>query len=235
MFRGWTIMRVAGVPAGMDAAAVMKLHAVGYRAAEKLPAEPVGVAVLRLGHTAVRGARPGKQPAGSQLRMSRSKDCQVEQCSSSERGRFLGRPVATRGEARFTSVMSVSLLGAARAVAVPGRPRARPRRSPRLSTELLAAGRSHQVLLLPGTGHRVTQEDLAARLLHLQLDLLRKALPASDPPSPASSRRVRVASPRTGCAGGDGVGRVRNDGRTCRTVSARASVRCRRRLPGARR
>jgi dipeptidyl-peptidase-4 len=47
----------------------------------------------------------------------------------------------------------------------------------RLSAALLAAGRAHQVLLLPATGHRVTQEQVAEQLLHLQLDFLRKSLP----------------------------------------------------------
>ena len=55
------------VPAGVDAAAVMQLHVLWDWAAEKLPAEPVGVGVLCLGHTA------------SQLRIRGSKDCQVEQ------------------------------------------------------------------------------------------------------------------------------------------------------------
>jgi len=46
----------------------------------------------------------------------------------------------------------------------------------RLSAALLAAGRSHQVLLLPGASHRAEQEDVAEHLLHLQLDFLNKSL-----------------------------------------------------------
>ncbi|SKA17321.1 dipeptidyl-peptidase-4 [Marinactinospora thermotolerans DSM 45154] len=47
----------------------------------------------------------------------------------------------------------------------------------RLSAALLAAGRAHRVLPLPGTGHRVTREDYAENLLRLQLDFLREVLP----------------------------------------------------------
>ncbi len=46
----------------------------------------------------------------------------------------------------------------------------------RLSAALLAAGRSHQVLLLPGASHRAEQEDVAEHLLHLQVDFLDKSL-----------------------------------------------------------
>ncbi|MFF1564226.1 prolyl oligopeptidase family serine peptidase [Streptomyces sp. NPDC058293] len=46
----------------------------------------------------------------------------------------------------------------------------------RLSAALLAAGRSHQVLPLPGATHMVTQEDVAENLLLFQLDFLRKSL-----------------------------------------------------------
>jgi hypothetical protein len=72
-------LQMVRVPAGVDAAAVMQLPVLWDWAAEKLPAEPVGVAVLRLGYAAVRAACTGEQPAGSQLRMRWSKDCQVEQ------------------------------------------------------------------------------------------------------------------------------------------------------------
>jgi hypothetical protein len=47
--------KMIGIPARVDAAAVMELLALWDWAAEELPAEPVGVAVLGLGHAAVRG------------------------------------------------------------------------------------------------------------------------------------------------------------------------------------
>jgi dipeptidyl-peptidase-4 len=46
----------------------------------------------------------------------------------------------------------------------------------RLSSALLAAGRPHTVLPLPGATHMVTQEDVAANLLLLQLDFFKRAL-----------------------------------------------------------
>jgi dipeptidyl-peptidase 4 len=46
----------------------------------------------------------------------------------------------------------------------------------RLSAALLAAGRPHQVLPLPATSHMVAQGDIAERLLHFQLDFLRRSL-----------------------------------------------------------
>ncbi|NYI04722.1 S9 family peptidase [Allostreptomyces psammosilenae] len=46
----------------------------------------------------------------------------------------------------------------------------------RLSAALLAAGRPHQVLPVPGASHMVTREDVAEQLLHVQLDFLRTAL-----------------------------------------------------------
>jgi dipeptidyl-peptidase-4 len=46
----------------------------------------------------------------------------------------------------------------------------------RLSAALLAAGRSHQVLPLPGATHMVTQEEVAENLLRFQLDFLRRSL-----------------------------------------------------------
>ena len=46
----------------------------------------------------------------------------------------------------------------------------------RLSAALLAAGRSHQVLPLPGATHMVTQEDVAENLLLFQLDFLKRSL-----------------------------------------------------------
>ncbi|MEU6658399.1 prolyl oligopeptidase family serine peptidase [Streptomyces sp. NPDC046821] len=46
----------------------------------------------------------------------------------------------------------------------------------RLSAALLAAGRSHQVLPLPGATHMVTREDVAENLLVFQRDFLKKSL-----------------------------------------------------------
>lgn len=46
----------------------------------------------------------------------------------------------------------------------------------RFSAALLAAGRPHTVLPLPGASHLVTQEDVAANLLRLELDFLGKTL-----------------------------------------------------------
>jgi dipeptidyl-peptidase-4 len=47
-----------------------------------------------------------------------------------------------------------------------------------LSGALLAAGRPHEVLLLTGMTHLVSSEELAENLLHLQLEFLRRSLPA---------------------------------------------------------
>ncbi len=46
----------------------------------------------------------------------------------------------------------------------------------RFSAALLAAGRPHTVLPLPGSGHLVTEEGVADRLLLLELDFLKKTL-----------------------------------------------------------
>ncbi|MEU7584045.1 prolyl oligopeptidase family serine peptidase [Streptomyces sp. NPDC041068] len=46
----------------------------------------------------------------------------------------------------------------------------------RFSAALLAAGRPHTVLPLPGASHLVAQEEVAANLLRLELDFLRKSL-----------------------------------------------------------
>ncbi|WP_093801966.1 prolyl oligopeptidase family serine peptidase [Streptomyces sp. Wb2n-11] len=46
----------------------------------------------------------------------------------------------------------------------------------RFSAALLAAGRPHTVLPLPGSGHLVTEEGVADRLLLLELDFLKKSL-----------------------------------------------------------
>ncbi|HXY73365.1 MAG TPA: prolyl oligopeptidase family serine peptidase [Actinomycetota bacterium] len=48
----------------------------------------------------------------------------------------------------------------------------------RLSGALLAAGRPHEVLLLTGMTHMVSSEELAENLLLLQLEFLRRSLPA---------------------------------------------------------
>ncbi|EPH46751.1 prolyl oligopeptidase family serine peptidase [Streptomyces aurantiacus] len=48
----------------------------------------------------------------------------------------------------------------------------------RLSAALLAAGRPHTVLPLPGASHLVDREDVAANLLNLELDFLQKSLNA---------------------------------------------------------
>ena len=48
----------------------------------------------------------------------------------------------------------------------------------RLSGALLAAGRPHETLLLTGMTHMVSSEELAENLLHLQLEFLRRSLPA---------------------------------------------------------
>ncbi|MQA04277.1 MAG: prolyl oligopeptidase family serine peptidase [Streptosporangiales bacterium] len=46
----------------------------------------------------------------------------------------------------------------------------------RLSAALTAAGKPHSTLLLPGQGHRPSDEDLVANLPHLELAFLRQAL-----------------------------------------------------------
>jgi dipeptidyl-peptidase 4 len=51
----------------------------------------------------------------------------------------------------------------------------------RLSAALLAAGRPHAVLPLPGASHRVTGEGVADRLLWHELRFLRDSLPTGDP------------------------------------------------------
>ncbi len=46
----------------------------------------------------------------------------------------------------------------------------------RMSSALLAAGRPHSVLPLPGVTHMTPQEEVAENLLLLQVDFLRRAL-----------------------------------------------------------
>ncbi|MFI9242778.1 prolyl oligopeptidase family serine peptidase [Streptomyces sp. NPDC053086] len=52
----------------------------------------------------------------------------------------------------------------------------------RLSSALLAAGRPHEVLPLSGVTHMTPQEAVAENLLRLQLDFLRRSLPAAARP-----------------------------------------------------
>ena len=72
-------LQMVRVPAGVDPAAVMQLHPFGNGAAEQLPAEPMGVAVLRLGDAAVGGGRPREPPTGAQFRMGRPEFGTVDQ------------------------------------------------------------------------------------------------------------------------------------------------------------
>jgi hypothetical protein len=72
-------LEVIGIPAGMDAASVMEFLAVWDRTTKELPAEPVGVAVLCLGHAAVGCGRSGEQPAGAEFRMGWPEDREVNQ------------------------------------------------------------------------------------------------------------------------------------------------------------
>jgi hypothetical protein len=67
------------VPARIDAAAMMKLLVSWNVAAQQLPAQPVGVAVLCLGDAAVGGGRPGEPPAAAELGVDRFEDGAVEQ------------------------------------------------------------------------------------------------------------------------------------------------------------
>ena len=48
-----------------------------------------------------------------------------------------------------------------------------------LSRALLAAGKPHEVLPLPGVSHMTPQEEVAENLLLHQLDFLRRSLPDS--------------------------------------------------------
>ncbi|CAM5321128.1 prolyl oligopeptidase family serine peptidase [Streptomyces violaceorubidus] len=48
----------------------------------------------------------------------------------------------------------------------------------RLSSALLAAGRPHEVLPLSGVTHMTPQESVAENLLRLQVDFLKRSLPA---------------------------------------------------------
>jgi len=72
-------LQMVGIPAGVDAAAMVQLLVLRNGAAKELPAEPVGVAVLCLGDTAVGGGRPGELPAGAMLRVGGFEDGAVEQ------------------------------------------------------------------------------------------------------------------------------------------------------------
>jgi hypothetical protein len=72
-------LQMVGIPAGVDAALVVELSAFGNRTAKKLPAESVGVAVLGLGHAAVRRCCSREPPAGAELGIGRFEDGAVEQ------------------------------------------------------------------------------------------------------------------------------------------------------------
>jgi len=54
----------------------------------------------------------------------------------------------------------------------------------RLSTALLAAGRPHEVLPLPGATHRVSDAAAAENLLWHELGFLRRALSLPGPAAP---------------------------------------------------
>jgi hypothetical protein len=114
IFRMGNNLQVVRVPAGVDTTAMMQLSVHWDRAAENLPAEAVGVAVLCLGHAAVRGAGPGEQPAGSQLPMGRSEDRVIEQALQLRPTALRRPPGRDPGEVWFTSVMSVPLCGSGR-------------------------------------------------------------------------------------------------------------------------
>lgn len=49
----------------------------------------------------------------------------------------------------------------------------------RLSGALSAAGKQHELIVFPGEGHRISDEDTIANLLHLELDFLRRSLGVS--------------------------------------------------------
>jgi dipeptidyl-peptidase-4 len=57
----------------------------------------------------------------------------------------------------------------------------------RLSSELLAAGRPHEVLPLVGVTHMTSSEVVAENLLLYQLDFLRRSLDRATPDAPAAS------------------------------------------------
>src|SRR4029453_14127546 len=67
-------LQVVGIPEGVDAALGGELSAFGNRTAKKLPAESVGVAVLGLGHAAVRRCCSREPPAGAELGRGRFAD-----------------------------------------------------------------------------------------------------------------------------------------------------------------
>jgi dipeptidyl-peptidase-4 len=63
-------------------------------------------------------------------------------------------------------------------------PKVLPVHTLRLSDALLAAGRPHEVLLLPGAGHQPIGTDVTAGLLGHQARFLRRHLAAGPPPVP---------------------------------------------------
>jgi hypothetical protein len=60
-------LQMVRIPAGIDATLMVQFPALRYGAAEELPAESVGIAVLRLGDPPVWSRRPGEHPAGPKL------------------------------------------------------------------------------------------------------------------------------------------------------------------------
>jgi hypothetical protein len=72
-------LQMIRVPAGIDAASVVELLALRDRAAQELPSQPVGVAVLGLGHAAVRRGCPHELPARPEFGMGRFEDGEVEE------------------------------------------------------------------------------------------------------------------------------------------------------------
>ncbi|WP_055699740.1 S9 family peptidase [Streptomyces silaceus] len=81
---------------------------------------------------------------------------QYERCSLVAHAHLLSRPLMLVHGLADDNVLPVHML--------------------RLSAALLAAGRPHTVLPLPGASHLVSQEEVAANLLLLELDFLRKSL-----------------------------------------------------------
>lgn len=75
----------------------------------------------------------------------------------------------------------------------------------RMSEALLAAGREHEVLLLPGVGHQPMGTAIGANLLRHQARFLRRHL-GHDPPRPGSAERSASAgfTPGSGSPGTGG-------------------------------
>ncbi|MGH3399733.1 MAG: prolyl oligopeptidase family serine peptidase, partial [Streptosporangiaceae bacterium] len=119
--------------------------------------------------------------------------------------RYLGHPGLEPGGYERSSLLPLATgaLATGALAAGPARPlllvhgladdNVAPAHTLRLSAALLAAGRPHRVLLLPGTGHAVTRPGVADTLLRAELDFLRETLPIPDHPArpsrPAGRRR----------------------------------------------